>query len=456
MACCTICCNDGCGSLVACSFCLFEACEGCQQTFLTMHLKEPSCMSCSKVWSREFVMEKMDRKWVRTSFLPHMGVLIMEQEKMLLPSTQGDAATTLKIRSLQAEVSCMPTNAKLERLFKKEPEALALALEEKRERRSVLRLQIDELKDSQEPANKRSTKEVAAPLPVYVMKCPCGTCRGYVSEDYVCGTCNMQVCKKCHVATPRHTQAETEANKSKPKANPAHKCNADDVASAKLIQRDTKQCPKCMTPIFKISGCAQMFCTQCQTAFDWETGKIEMGIMHNPHFFDWLAANKDNNQQQVVEEVACGELVNVNVYVARVQHAYPQKVRNLMMIYRSLIHLQAEVAPEFVLDRVKDNHDLRVGFLVKDISDREWATKLMNREKRRMKIKAFKDLVDLEITILTDFVRQVMYTREFEAVLEQFGKMCMFHHTAIERIALVYGGSIPPKMKADSIFVRHF
>ncbi|KAJ9534162.1 hypothetical protein QJQ45_002156 [Haematococcus lacustris] len=67
--------------------------------------------------------------------------------------------------------------------------------------------------------------------------------------------------------------------------------NADwtvtQTASVQLLAKDSRTCPKCPASINNIEGCDQMFCTVCHTAFSFQTGQIERGVIHNPLYYEW-------------------------------------------------------------------------------------------------------------------------------------------------------------------------
>jgi hypothetical protein len=66
-----------------------------------------------------------------------------------------------------------------------------------------------------------------------------------------------------------------------------------------MIKAECRNCPSCKTSIFKIEGCDQMWCTQCNIAFSWKTGEIfkSTAAVHNPHYFEWMASVGLRNAQ---------------------------------------------------------------------------------------------------------------------------------------------------------------
>lgn len=131
----------------------------------------------------------------------------------------------------------------------------------------------------------------------FVMRCPDDGCRGFLSTAYKCGVCTKYTCTQCHVVL----------GESKPDD---HVCNKDDVESAKAIKAETRPCPKCGTRIFKIDGCDQMWCIMdgCHTAFSWNTGHIVTGVVHNPHYYEWLRRTGGGQAPREAGDIPCGDL----------------------------------------------------------------------------------------------------------------------------------------------------
>lgn len=128
----------------------------------------------------------------------------------------------------------------------------------------------------QRDENKELGREVKA---VYIFRCSNGDCKGFVNADsFTCELCEQKYCKKCM------QMIKVDANGT----DQNHECKPEDIATANTIKHSTKPCPKCTAPIYKNGGCSQMFCTNCHTGFDWNTGKIITGDFHNPHRLEWL------------------------------------------------------------------------------------------------------------------------------------------------------------------------
>ncbi len=112
----------------------------------------------------------------------------------------------------------------------------------------------------------------------FVQRCPKPGCNGFVDNKYTCGLCSTKLCRMCRVVvTPEEGK---------------HVCNEDTLASVRALAADTRPCPGCATPIFKIDGCDQMWCTGCHTTFSWSKGQEIQGAVHNPHYYQWVRQQK--------------------------------------------------------------------------------------------------------------------------------------------------------------------
>jgi hypothetical protein len=147
----------------------------------------------------------------------------------------------------------------------------------------------------------------------FIMACPMASCRGFLSTQYKCGTCQQQICSDCLCLRQDD-----------------HVCVENDRLSAEMIKRDTKPCPKCGTRIHKIDGCDQMYCTNqqegvyCNTAFSWKTGQIATGTIHNPHFYE--LQQKQGIQMRNVGDIQCGGMPRIQnaLRILQFTHDYNQ------------------------------------------------------------------------------------------------------------------------------------
>ena len=440
---CSICCDNEISLSFTCPYCKFESCDTCIRKFIEERPREPLCMNCGKIFSREFVLKNIsDKKW----FFQHIGSYTLEKEKMMLPETQEEVSILCKIKKLSDKIKELPTNAQITRMYKKfGTKVLNEALQEKSSIRDAAFKAMNVLKEQTITyGNKKFV--VSKKKFHYIFKCPRDDCRGFISDTYICGTCNESVCKFCNL------QIDND-----------HNCNKDDIKSAALVCSLTKPCPKCMTPILKSGGCDQMFCTQCNTPFSWITGEIEIGIIHNPHYYEYLATLSGTVMD--IDVVACGEIPIAWVFMEIINRAttIPYILEKLRNLHRDVTHLREVVLPEWLIDKVKDNIDIRVQYLLNEIDESTCKLKLMNREKRRMKTKAVYDLLHLVLTIMEDFVRQVFvfniseyhkWHDNADNIIEQISSLQKYYYNTLDQIYFIHGGKIP--ISLEKIFYKPF
>ena len=393
---------------VCCAYCQFEACRSCCETYLLNENAE-KCMnaSCGKTWTRKFIMENFVNSFITGPLKKHKEDILFEKERALLPATQAAVEEELRKENLVN--------------LTKEEHAKVLAIRyEYIEKRRVL------MQASYEYRNNKVAPKT------FIRACPDEKCLGFLSNNWKCGLCSKLTCSDCHVVKGLHRAC-------------GHKCNPDDVATAKLLASDTKPCPKCSTGIFKIDGCDQMFCTQCHTAFSWKTGNIETKI-HNPHYFEWMRRNGSYagaNGERNPLDILCGREINTmftlqlnsRMETAKIPNTNSFKVLNLT---RSIVNINEYEIPKFQVDDIRNNQDLRVQYLRGKISEEKFKFELQKANKSYDKKKEIRDVLIMFRNAATDIIYRYFDDLNFDTINEIIPLIDYINNECLETISKTY------------------
>jgi hypothetical protein len=252
----------------------------------------------------------------------------------------------------------------------------------------------------------------------FIQNCPSTNCRGFLNSSFSCELCKTRVCNKCR-------EIKTQSNDDK------HECDPTVLESVQLIQGDTKQCPGCKAPIFKIDGCNQFFCTICKTAFDWKTLKIETGIIHNPHYFEYIRTRDatNNNNNPVVD--FCNRQLDNNF-----TQLLSGLIKNTLVHarLRALIHIKMVFLP--TLDRPEQqddvaNQDLHIKYLLGKIDVENFTLVIQQRHKKIEKNRELYNLLFMYIQAHSDLFfnlydsscpKKIPVSQKYRNIIEFFQK----------------------------------
>jgi len=391
--------------LVSCEYCDFGACKTCYQTFLPEQ-NAPKCMNreCGKVWTRRFLNATFSQSFLQKDWRKSREKLAFDRETAQLPATQTILERRLRMENAHRENITLRNQIKTLynyycKLFRKEKKMTYLAPKDEPDDLRALRDRLDEVQAflNGRPAGRFAARGTPTPnVTHFVRGCPAEDCRGFLSSDWKCGLCHVHTCSKCHVIK---NGGEGE-----------HTCNPDDVATATLLNKDTKPCPKCHTGIFKIDGCDQMWCTQCHTAFSWRTGDIETKI-HNPHYYEWQRRNNGGVAPRVAGDgPLCGQDQPLNQYIFR--HITGLQLRHDVTllsgnIIRDVIHLREVILPEY---RPANRHDddvfleNRIRYLKKEITKEKFIGRVLKENKKREIHTEIRDVLQMFVQASTDII----------------------------------------------------
>lgn len=382
---CNICCdnyNKSTRTKVCCPYCDFDVCRMCCETYILSE-NVPKCMKpdCAKEWTRQFLRKNFTNAFLTSKYKAHLENVLFDQEKSLLPATQPIIEEKKRKENIKKQLCEL--NKLIENLY----------------------IQRRVLENQYHYGNNNGNDEKDDEKtngPRFVRQCPANNCRGFLSTQWKCGICEQWTCPECHELKGFDRDCE-------------HTCDPNNVETAKLIKKDSKPCPKCQSLIFKIDGCSQIWCTQCHTAFDWKTGKLESHI-HNPHYFEWMRTH-GGGLNRAPGDVECGREISHTtgrqiLDLFRRHKAgvvtYSVDEDSVSRIIRNIIHNRYTMLPQFQPDVVERNQDLRIKYLENEISEEEFKILVQRSDKKHRHKREIAEVVQLSNTTLTDIIYRLM------------------------------------------------
>jgi hypothetical protein len=207
------------------------------------------------------------------------------------------------------------------------------------------------------------------------------------------------------------------------------------VETVAMIRRDSKPCPKCGIRVSKIDGCHQMWCVECNTAWDWVSGRIVNGAIHNPHYYQYLRDQSTNG------EIPRNPLDNPCADILPEGHAFTQDmVRYIDMKLRKLPVFFIEGKPCNTQDIIRNemlicNHvvayhliehagvnanlDLRIKYMMHLITEDAYKQQLLIREKKEEKTREFEMIFRTYVTAARDIILNYVNISEMSEQIKQ-------------------------------------
>jgi hypothetical protein len=375
---------------IKCQYCTFVSCCTCCRTYL---LGQPvvKCMNttCNKEWTRKYIRSVLPLVFINKELRQHREKLLFDQERALMPATQP----AVEYRKNREPL--------LEQRKQLREEILKLKEKYYRLDNKIYRLDAQYIHGNGDPQPARQEQ-----VQRFTRACPSENCRGFLNTKWICGLCNNYTCSKCHIVKGPDNECE-------------HTCNADDVATAELLNQDTKPCPSCGMGIFRITGCDQMYCTECHTAFDWRTGQIETENIHNPHYFEWMA--RQGTLERNPNDFLCGREINTR-YIITINSEMDKmtkynnllskeqkdenllKIKNIVEVCRNIIHIRSVEIPRYRYNHEANNREIRILYMMNSITEDEFKRRLHIQNKKNFKNLEIRNVFRLAIDTLTDII----------------------------------------------------
>ena len=350
---CEICCCKP--SKITCLYCDVKTCRKCSEKFILSETNNqyPRCMKCKNRLTRDFLCKHFSKLFIDNRLKNHRENMLLESEKSKLPFYHALADIEFSHRMNKQNIE------KVRNLI------------------HVKTVELNELKDSlQSLITKNFSNDDSHRQLSKIVKCPNGSCRGYLNTSWLCTLCSYQACSQCY---ERYTSD--------------HVCDDNILKNIIEITHSTKPCPSCNERICKVDGCDQMWCVLCLKPFSWKTGQMltDSVVLHNPHFLEYIKTHQ-------LETLEIENNLDWSDFVSDLQRLnipIDFKFEKFFWITEQL-RFQMNC---FDIDEAQEFKSVGVSYVLGEIDEHAWKKKLQQIEKKSQKFKSISEITQMFINI---------------------------------------------------------
>ena len=158
-------------------------------------------------------------------------------------------------------------------------------------------------------------------------------------------------------------------------------------------------------------NCSQMFCVDCHCAWNWNTGLIERGVVHNPHYYEFI--RRGGNAGRNHGDIPCGGLPDL--YTIRTQFSIlvnykilkTSDLDLLFNIHNCVTHIQHYEIRQVAEVTEESTRTLRIDYMLQRISEETFKRSLQEIEKTSSKRRDFNNIYQMFVDVASDIFRQM-------------------------------------------------
>jgi hypothetical protein len=393
---CEVCCelfNASVNAPVVCGHCEITICRNCVRRYVLSNNEQPHCMGCKKMWDIDTYTRHLLKSFILGPYAEHMKKYLYDIELSKMPETMPAVETYKKKLVIQEKIDIinMESGKITDRINIENKNLHVQAVKRDRLERELRAF------GTAEPVDK---------VPgVFIKACPSRDCLGYLSSKWTCEVCSKETCSKCYLIKDE----DEHGNETKEE----HVCKQENLESVKLIKKENKNCPGCGTSVTKLDGCDQMWCTMCHVGFSWNTGRRVVGVIHNPHFYAWVNSTTEGEPVNAPLAVMCGGIPDYRTYNSLIRKYIAPGFRESYDKLNSLHRISTHFERVELFDLrtrcagIINNENLRVKFIMKEITEAKFKSLLKQKKTTREKNIAVLAIYELMHTVFTESLRDI-------------------------------------------------